>query len=535
MWGKRANRPGMSGLMLAAVVAACVVFPGGCERSRSGPVPGTLRFNIDTEPSSLDWGITTEHASIRVLTNIMEGLTRFDDDLNVVPALAESWEILDDGYRYVFHLRENARWTDGRPVVAQDFVYSWRRLLDPKLAGEYAYFIYMVKNAEAFNSGKIDDPDLIGVHAKGPHTLEVELERPVVFFPMITTFICTFPMRKDVVEKWGDDWTEPGRIVTCGPYRLKEWRHEYRIVIEANPDYYGGPPGLERAVLYMVNEQSTGLSLYETDDLDALDPVLPEAIPFYRDSPEYYNLPQLACYYYGFNVSRPPVDNPLVRAALARSIDRSQLPEILNGNQAPNPTLLPVGMRFSNTGLGHDFDPASARSLLAEAGYPDGKGFPGITIGYNTLEMHKTIAEFVQQQWRENLGIKVELRNMEWKVFLKELQHDPPHVWRLGWILDYPDPDALMTVFLSNSGNNHTRWHSQEYDQLVLKASLEPDPARRQELYDRAQRIICQRDTAIIPLYTYTLNILAKPWVRNFPMNGQDLLDLRRTRIEAPP
>jgi len=501
------------------------------ESSASGP-EDTLRFNISSEPPSLDWSLATDHSSIQVLQNIMEGLTRFDEDLNPRPALAERWEVQKNGSRYVFHLRKDARWTDGKPVTAHDFVYAWRRLQDPETAGEYAYHLYMVKNAKAVNSGEMDVSEL-GVEARGPHTLVVDLDRPVVFFPMITTFISTFPMRKDIVEKYGDNWTEPEHIETCGPFYLSEWWHEYRVVVKKNPGYFGHGPYLDRVIFYMVEENSTALSLYQTGDLDVVDPMPPPSIPSYENSPEYKNYPFFASYYYGFNVEKPPVDVPLVRAALSLSVDRSQIPRIIKGHQIPNSTVVPAGMKYANLKLGHSYDPEKGRKLLAKAGYPGGKGFPEITIGYNTQESHKMIAEFVQQEWKRNLGIDVRLRNMEWKVYLKKLQHDPPHVFRLGWILDYPDPDAIMNVFTSDSGNNHTRWKSKEYDRLVNKASIERDPKVRQKLYDRAQSLLCKESSAIVPLYTYTINMLVKPYVKDFPMNGQDLLYLRETKISG--
>jgi oligopeptide transport system substrate-binding protein len=518
----------------AILCALLALAASACSGHRDRPIPGTLRFNLANEPPSLDWSITTDNASIRVLTNLMEGLTRFDEKLRPVPGLAQSWEVLDEGRRYLFHLNPKARWTDGKPVVAEEFVYSWRRLLDPKNAAEYAYFIYMVKNAEAINSGKMD-PKELGIRALDDRTLEVELSTPMVFFPMITTFMVTYPMRRDVVEKFGDNWTEPGNIVTCGPYRMTEWEHEYKLVLERNPLYHGERPGLDRIVFYMVQELSTALSLYQTGGIDALDPMPPPSIPSYEGNPEYVNFPYFATYYYGFNTSKPPMDNPKVRAALASAIDRRELPKILKGHQIPVTTLIPFGMEGYRPELGYDFNPERARRLLAEAGYPGGKGMQPIEIGYNTEESHRMIAEFVQQEWRRNLGITVELRNMEWKVYLKELQNDPPHVWRLGWIMDYPDPDSMMTVFLGNSGNNHTRWKSKEYDDLVLRAQVERDPAARRALYDRAQSLLCREVTAIVPLYSYTINSLVKPWVRDYPENGLDLLDFRRTRIVEKP
>ncbi len=515
-------------VLLAAVLAAAHLLYG-CHEKESAQK--TLRFNIGTEPPSLDWSIATDNASIRVLWNLMEGLTRFNQELELVPGLAKEWESHEGGRRYVFRLREDARWTDGRPVLAQDFVYSWRRLLDPDTAGEYAYFLYVVKNAKAVNSGEIKDLSAIGVRAGGPRTLEVELERPVVFFPMITTFISTFPMREDVVQRWGHRWTEPGHIITCGPFKLIEWRHEYRITVARNPDYHGKSPPLDKAVFYMVGEDSTALSLFQTGALDAIEPMPPPSIPAYQNSPQYVNHPFFATYYYGMNVQKPPLDDPGVRKALAMAIDRGELPGILKGGQVPNPSLIPIGVKMADPELGLGFDPEAAKKLLAEAGHPGGKDLPPITISYNTQESHKMIAEFIQQQWAENLGIEVRLRNMEWKVYLKRLQTDPPQVYRMGWILDYPDPDAIMTLFLSDSGNNHTNWGSEEYDRLVREAATEKDPDKRKELYDRAQHILCRRDAAVIPLYTYAINMLVKPRVKDFPLNGLNILDLRDTDI----
>jgi oligopeptide transport system substrate-binding protein len=535
MNSSRSSDRGRAWVRRVGVIVWLLLIAAGCQDRGPKPIPGTLRFNLANEPPSLDWSIATDQSSIWVLNNLMEGLTRFDPDLKPIPALATSWDVLDDGKRYVFHLRPDARWTDGQKVTAGDFVYSWRRLVDPATAGEYAYFIYMVKNAEDINLGRNKDLTSLGVRALDDETLEVELARPVVFFPMVTAFICTFPMRADVVEKWGDNWTEPGKIVTCGPYRLTEWRHEYRMTLARNDGYYGPRPGLDRVVFYMVNEESTSLSLYLTGGLDVVDPMPAPAIPTYEKSPEYVNYPYLSMYFYGFNVTRPPVDNPLVRAALAHGIDRRQFPNILKGHQIPWATVLPYGLAFANPDLGREFDPARAKALLAEAGYPDPASLPTIVISYNTLEMHKMIAEFVQQQWQENLGIKVELNNMEWKVFLKELQTDPPMVWRLGWNLDYPDPDSIAGIFTSDSGNNHTRWRSPEYDALALAAAEEPDPAARQAMYDRLQRMIVQDNTIIVPLYSYTRNQLIHPWVKNFPANGLDLLYFHDTRIEAAP
>jgi len=509
----------------------------GCSSQSERFTPGVLRYNLTTEPPTLDWTVATDSASIRVINNIMEGLTTYDRDLNPIPALAERWEILDQGLRYRFYLRQDVRWTDGVPLTAEHFVYSWRRLIAPPTAAQYAYFIYDVKNARAINSGDIKDLTQLGIQALDAHTLEVELEKPLVFFPSITTFVVTFPERQDVIARWPESWSEPEHIVTLGPFRLRQWRHEYKLVLERNPTYYGEKPPLDRVVMYMLNEASSALTLYETNSLDFLPhgSVPPIAIPSLRGNPEYVKLPLLGTYYYGFNVTKPPMNNVLVRRALCLAVDRSRIPEILKGGQIPATSWIPRGMFGYNSKIGYAFNPELARRTLAQAGYPGGKGFPTISIAFNTDEGHKLVAQFVQQQWRQNLNIPVEINNMEWKVFLKELEHDPPQVWRLGWNADYPDPDNFMAIFTSESGNNNTRWKNKEYDALVARAAVEFEPARRQALYDQAQRILCETEAVIVPLYIYTQNNLAKPWVKNYPWNAMDNLYLREVRVEAGP
>ena len=461
----------------------------------------------------------------------MEGLCKFDQNLKPIPAIAWGWSVDENGKRYIFHLRKDARWSDGKPVLAKDFVYSWRRLVNPQTAAEYAYFIYLVKNARAINSGKIKDLTKLGVYARDSHTLVVELEKPAVYFPAITTFAVTFPQRKDLVEKYPDSWTEPEHIITNGPFMLKSWHHEYKLILTPNPYYYGEKPKLEKVIFYMVAEQTTALTLYETGDLDLVSPP-PSAIPSYKRSAEYHQYPFLATYYLGFNVKKPPVNDPKVRKALAMAIDRSYIPEILQGDQLPARSFIPPGMLGHNPEIGYKFNPEKARQLLAEAGYPDGKNFPAITIAFNTHQVNQLICEYVQAQWQKNLHITVYLRNMEWKVFLKELELDPPQVFRLGWIADYPDPDNFARVFIGESGNNHTEWKSNEYDQLVELASQINDQEKRKKLYDKAQKILIERDCVIIPLYFYVQNWLIKPYVKGLELNPMGLFYFHKVWIE---
>jgi oligopeptide transport system substrate-binding protein len=506
-----------------AVGLLVIGVPGAGATPPSGSV---LRLAISSEPPTLDWSLATDNVSITVIENLMEGLTAFDEHLRPKPAIARWWEVTADGKTYTFHLRNDVYWTDGKPVTARDFEYSWKRLLNPKTGAEYAYFLYDIVNAYEYNTGRVTDPSLVGVMAVNDTTLRVQLKKPIVYFPSITTFVVTFPQRRDLIERYGARWTDPDRLVTDGPFTLAEWRHEYKVVLRANPTYAWGKPLIDEVRFYVVNNPSTALTLYETGGLD-LAHLPPEAIPFYEGSPEFSRVSILRGYYYGFNVTAAPFDDPRVRQAFALAIDKSEFPKILKGGEVPTNSWIPVGMFAYNPDIGLAYDPAAARAKLAGAGYPDGRGFPQVTAVYNTDPVNTLIAENLQAQWKRTLGVTVALDNQEWKVYLKHLQTATPPLYRLGWGADYPDPDNFMALFTSHSGNNYSRWGSARYDALIAEAASTPDPARRRRLYDDAQRILTEDEVPIIPLFIATQNYLVKPYVRGLRLDAMELLMLK--------
>jgi oligopeptide transport system substrate-binding protein len=521
------------GIVLAVsgiILVIALVSWGPESSSRFSPSGGEFRMNLGSEPPTMDWSLATDSVSITVIENIMEGLTRYDEKLQPQPAIAKRWEVSGDGKTYRFYLREDVRWTDGRPVTAEEFEYSWKRLLDPKTAAEYAYFLYDIVNAYEYNTGQLKDAGLIGVKALGSWTLEVNLKKPIVYFPSITTFMVTFPQRRDLIERYGEQWTDPDHLITNGPYRLKEWRHEYKVVLEANEDYFGGRPRLDRVMMFVVNEPTTALTLYETGNLDMVR-LPPEAIAFYQHSPEYRRIPVLRGYYYGFNVTKAPFQDVRVRRAFSKAIDRKELPRVLKGGEIPTTSWIPPGMFAHNPDIGLQVDPQGARRLLAEAGYPEGKDFPPVTVVYDTNPINNLIAENLQAQWQRNLNVQVNLDNQEWKVFLKRLKTDTPMIFRLGWGADYPDPDNFMALFTTHSGNNNTHWGNLRYDELIARAASEPDSRRRQQMYDEAQRILTEQDVAIIPLFAAVQNILVKPYVKGLQVNAMELLSLRDVQL----
>jgi len=517
---------GFAALALVGLVSAC----------RSAPQDGDashFRVNLGTEPPSLDWSLATDHVSFNVISNLMVGLTEFDKDLKPAPVIAKSWDVLDGGKRIVFHLRDDVPWTDGRKVRAQDFEYSWKRLLDPKTASQYAYILFDVANAQEYNEGKIADAALLGVRSEDDHTLVVDLRHPASYFLAITTFEVTFPQRQDVIEKFATRWTEPGNIVTNGPFRMTSWKHENEIELRANEKFFRGKPTLDRVTMFMINEKTTAVTMFEQGNLDFMDEshsIPPLDKPRLSKMPGFKVVPQLRGEYYSFALDRKPFDNLTLRRAFAMAIDREVLPKILQGGPTPATSWIPPGMLAHNPEIGLKFDPAEARRLLKEAGYPDGKGLPPIVLGYNTDEEKKLIAEAIQSMWQKHLGVVVRLENQEWKVFLSKLQTDPFPVFRSGWGADYPDPDNFMKLFTSNSGINHGRWKNARYDQLLELAAREQDEKKRGRLYDEAQRLLTEVDVAIVPLYWKSEATMLNPKFTGLEYNSMARMDLRHVK-----
>jgi oligopeptide transport system substrate-binding protein len=512
-------------------------FCAACETSPKGGTAGkNFRVNLSTEPPSLDWSLATDHVSFNVIANLMVGLTEFDKQLKPAPVIAKSWDILEGGRKLVFHLRDDVSWSDGKKVRAQDFEYSWKRLLDPKTASQYAYILFDIENAQEFHEGKQTDASAVGVQAQDDFTLMVRLRYPASYFLAITTFETTFPQRQDIMEKFDSRWTDPENIVTNGPFLLSSWKHENEIELKANLNYFRAKPAIDKVTMLMVKEKTTAVAMYEQGQLDFLDDHSIPALEKNRLSKQrgFKRVPQLRGEYYGFAVDRKPFNDPRVRKAFAMAIDRSVFPKILHGGEEPASSWIPPGMLAHNPKIGLSFNPPEARRLLREAGYPDGKGFPRIVLGYDNEEDRKLVAEAVQGMWQRNLGIVVGLENQEWKVYLKKLQNDPFPVFRDGWGADYPDPDNFMKLFTSNSGNNHLRWRNNRYDQLADSAAREFDVKMRVRLYDDAQRILCETELPMVPLYWRTESTVLNPLFTGLEMNSMGRLDLHRVRPAEP-
>ena len=498
------------------------------------PNAETLRINIASEPPSLDWHRATDTTSSMIDENIMEGLVQYDfkdKELGLQPDLALKWEPSEHARVWKITLRPGVVWNDGVPFTSQHVVDGWKRLLSKETAAEYAYFLFGVKNARAYNEGK-KSWDEVGIKANGPLEVDVELEKPMSYFPYLLTHNSTYPIRMDVVSKSGDQWTSPEHIVTLGPFNLKVWQHDKMIVLERNDKYFGDKPSIKNIAVYMIQEQATAINLFDSGKLDSVHHLPSVELRKLRTRPEFKETGILQIYYYGINTDKPPMNNVLVRRAMAMAIDRKELVQMLAGGEIPLSSWIPPGMFGYEPQIGIQFDPHKAKELLAQAGFKDPKTFPKIEIKFNTNEDHQRIAENIQAQLKRNLGINVELKNEEWKVYLNTLKTGPSELFRFGWLADYPDPDNFLSMMASFSENNYTRWKNPKFDELLLKGASETDKVKRREYYAQAQKIMIEDDVAVIPLYASVNHMLVSPRVENYPMSSLDRYDFKGVKLK---
>lgn len=494
----------------------------------------TLRMRITGEPPSLDWHKSSDTSSSLITSNIMEGLVVFNytgDEVGLSPALATSWESKNQAKIWEFKIRSGVKWSDGEPFEPQHIVDGWERLLNPKTASQYAYFLFNIKNARAYNEGKIKDFDKVGVHLNG-NLLRVELNRSLNF-PQLLTHASTFPVRKDIVSKHGDQWTEAENIVTLGPYNLEKWEHDRALVLKENELYFGNPVRTKNIIFYVIQEHQTAINLFEIGKIDVIRTLPPKDLPALSKLKEYLVYPTLSTYYFGFNTKKSPTDSALVRKAIVHAVDRDQIVKVLQGGHKPLTGWIPHGMFGHNSDIGLAYDPVRAKEYLKQAGYDEENPLPKIQLSFNTLDAHKTIAENIQSQLKENLNIEVEIRNEEWKVYLDSLKTNPTHLYRMGWVADYPDPNNFFEIMLSYSDNNRSLWKNKTYDALVEEAAgLIKDKNKRLELYNQAQKILVTDEAPVFPIYTKMEQHLISTRVISFPTNVMSEFRLKNTSLQ---
>lgn len=506
--------------LVVAGVAGCGYSP-----ATSPPPPGqVITLNLQSEPPQLDPIRMTDVTSFNVINQLMRGLTTFGPGQAVKSAVAKSWTLSPDGTTYTFTLRQDAKWSDGAPVTAQQFIDNWQRALTPENGSGYAFFLFPIRNAQAYYEGQLKDFNQVGIKALGPRTLQVTLRQPTPFFPTLLAAPVYLPIRLDALERHGVHFTEAGNLLSNGPYVLTSWEHQHKMTLAPNPHYWAPNQQIERLNLLMIQEPNTALALYESGELDLLEPISPADHRWLKTKPEARLQPTLGLYYLGFNVERPPFDNVKVRQALALAVDRGYFPKLLASGQTPIQQFLPPALQaLEAPAVGLSFNPELAQKRLSEAGYPGGEGFPEVELVFPNRESARKEAEIVQFLWKRHLGITVRLKAMDWKVFLSTLQTKPPGVYRLSWFADYPDPDTFLRLFHSTNGNNYSGWTSPEYDRLIEQAASTNDPKRRQSLYFQAQKLLLEAVVAVVPWYSPEKLWLLKPDVCGVELNTMTL------------
>lgn len=494
--------------------------------------PQVLNVGNGSEPRDLDPHTVTGVPESQIVQSLFEGLVGKDPKtLQPTPGVAESWTVSKDGKTYFFKLRKNAKWSNGEPVTAADFIYSWKRLLDPNTASEYAYQGFYIRGGKDFHEGKKEVA--LGLKSTEPYTLEVSLENPTPYFLSLLYHHSLYPVHQATVEKHQVRWTRPENMVSNGPFVLKKWQMNQVISVEKNPNYWDVEKvKLDKVNFYAVEKAETEEKMFLVKKLHATASVPTEKISTWMKdtSGVLKRHPYLGTYFYWLNVNKAPLNNKLVRKALNLAIDRDKLVKfVVKGGQAPAENFTPPGTGgFKPLGrLPKDGSRISeAKDLLSKAGFPNGKGMPVIEILYNTSEGHKKIAEAIQQMWRENLGVQASLYNQEWKVFL-DTQHSKNYmVSRAGWIADYNDPNTFLDMLTTGNGNNHSGWSDKNYDALIQLAAKETKSSKRMELFQKAEDLLLE-ELPLIPLYVYTRLYLLSPEVQGWEQNIEDVHPLK--------
>jgi oligopeptide transport system substrate-binding protein len=508
----------------------------------SGNRTQTLHLGNLSEPNDLDPQICDSQQTFNVIMAFFEGLTQYDvKTCEPVPAVAERWETSTDNLTWTFHLRQNARWSNGDAVTAHDFVFAWRRMLSPRLGAEYAYMLFALKNGEAFHTGKISDPAQIGVRAINDQTLEVTLSHPVPFLPALLCHAPWFPLHRPTLEKFGKvdqrgiPWTRVGTIVSNGYFNLADWKpNQFVRGVKSQTYWDRDNVKLNEVFFYPIENQEAEERAFRSGQLHiTMEVPIPKIAVYRKERPELINTdPIFATYFYRFNTTKPPLNDSRVRRALSLAIDRETIVKfITRAGQKPAGNLVPPNSAGFVSRHSAMTDIPTAQKLLAEAGFPGGKGFPRLEILYNTHQGHRSIAEAIQQMWKKNLGIDIGLYNQEAKVWNDSVRQLNYQIARMAWVGDYIDPSSFLDIMTSDSGNNQSGWKNAEYDRLIAEAKSTADETKRFELYQRCEEILTQ-EMPFAPIYFYTNKRLRLPEVKGWYHNLLDLHPLKGVYLQ---
>lgn len=500
-----------------------------------------LRRGNGSEPKSIDPQIAEGVPESNILRDLFEGLTTEDAAANIIPGIAESWTISEDGKQYTFKLRQSA-WSDGTPLTAHDVVFGWQRAVNPETGSNYAFILYPVKNAQKIATGEEKDLNALGVKALDDLTLQVELENPTPYFLGMLAHNVAYPAPKHVVEKHGKAWTRPENMVSNGAFKLESWSPNASLVAVKSDAYWNKDQvKLDKVIFYPIEDQNSELKRYRAGELDMTHEIPNDQIQWIRDNlgDELKIGSYLGTYYYGFNTTKPPFkDNPKLREALSLAIDRDIIVQKVTGvGEKATHTLVPDGVngytRYtpeSSTWSQKERN-EKAKALYAEAGYSKDNPLK-VELLYNTSENHKKIAIAVAAMWKQVLGVEASLTNKEWKVFLQERKEKQvTQIFRAGWIGDYNDPYSFLELFGSASNLNDVGFADQEYDNLLAQTANEQDAAKRFAIMQEAEKRFID-SYALAPIYNYVTKRLVKPHVKGYTSNVMDHVRSQYISIE---
>ncbi|MFN8587469.1 MAG: peptide ABC transporter substrate-binding protein [Candidatus Eisenbacteria bacterium] len=526
---------------MLALGAACACAPRAEVGSRwfgsiRPPAANVLRFNNGTEPETTDPSVMSGQPDGHIAKILFEGLTEYDPQtLLPVPGQAYRWDVSADGLVYTFHLRPGLVWSDGTPLAADDFVWSWRRVLSPRTGSRGAALLYPIAHAEDYNTGATGDSTAVGVAAPDDSTFVVTLRAPTPWFLFLTSHYNFLPVPRRCIERFGARWTEPAHVVSNGAFTLARHRQNEKYVFVKNPRYWAAPEvRLDGIEAYCVDDLNTSTNLYKAGvtDWNPSGYIPAPYLPHIRGFADYVTGEFQATYFYGVNCTKPPFDDPRVRRALNLAIDREAIArDLLKGTRRAWGRLTPSGYPGYDGPPPVPFAPDSARAELARAGFPGGRGFPRFTILFNTSEDHRRIAEAVQAMWRRELNVPVELQNMEWSSFQQAATTLHYDVARRSWIGDYLDPSTFLTLLMSGNGNNRSGWSDPEFDRLLRASESELDPVKRAALLRTAEsRALAS--SPFLPIYHYATHELVKPYVKGIYHTALDVHPLSRVWLD---
>ncbi len=514
------------------VVLACVVLgEAGCTK-RETPVEAgirtqTLLLGNLAEPRTLDPHIVDSATDSYILAALFEGLTVLDEPTSrPLPGVADRWDISPDGLVYTFHLRPEARWSNGDPVTAHDFAYSFQRMLTPALASEYSYMLWVIKNAEAYNEGKLADFSAVGVTALDDATLRITLERPTPYLLALAAHSTWMPVHRATIEKFGrmdqrdSAWTRPGNLVSNGPFVLAEWSPNARIVVDKNPRYWDAAhTHLNHIIFFPIESADVEEHNFRAGQMHVTYDLPPSKIAVYRQQhPEELRIdPLLNNLYLNFNTPKPPQDNPKVRRALAHAMDREAISRnVFQGAWPAAHSFTPpnCGGYTARAAVPDDF--AAARQLLVEAGFPGGRGLPVLPIQVLNDNRQSKVAEALQEMWKRELGVHITIEPYEQKTWLQNQQSMTHTMALLGWVADFPDPATFLGIFVTGGGNNWTGWSNAAYDRLISQAANTADPQARFEIFQQAEALLLNEAPAT-PIVLHSNVFLIHPSVHGYP------------------